>query len=157
MSYPNWKEPSTAVKTVKTKVLVTCGEWNTGLGNTRQFQLPSPHLSAAWTSDRLHWLVLAPWYSFTVCPMLLAGLTHMSLWAPFISPTLLKQQTSGTASSRGGTRHPFPYIYMCIFSFKLQNQDCELELLLTKGHCQDKNSFLFVVVFFLKNNFKIKF
>lgn len=49
------------------------------------------------------------------------------------------------------------YIYMCIFSFKLQNQDCELELLLTKGHCQDKNSFLFVVVFFLKNNFKIKF
>lgn len=41
MSYPNWKEPSTAVKTVKTKVPVICGEWNTGLGNTRQFPLPT--------------------------------------------------------------------------------------------------------------------
>lgn len=63
MSYPNWKEPSTAVKTVKTKVPVICGEWDTGLGNTRQGQLPTYYHSTVWTSGRLRRLVLVPWYS----------------------------------------------------------------------------------------------
>lgn len=68
MSYPNWKELSTAVKTAKTKVPVTCGEWNTGLGNTRQFQLPTIHQSAAWVPDRFYGLVLATWHSFIIYP-----------------------------------------------------------------------------------------
>lgn len=40
--------------------------------------------SAAWTSGRLHRLVLAPWYSFTVCPMLPTGVIHTGMWEAFI-------------------------------------------------------------------------
>ena len=58
------------------------------------------------------------------CPLILIhcvpyapGRAHSygTVGAPFISPTLLKQQKSGAASSRGGTGHTFPYIYVYIF------------------------------------------
>ena len=117
MSYPNWKELSTAVKTAKTKVPVTCGEWNTGLGNTRQFQLPTVHQSAAWVSDRFYGLVLATWHSFLYTPMFLAGLIHMGLWVSFISPILPKQQRVWDSFVQGRNQTSFS---TCVCAKSLQ-------------------------------------
>lgn len=120
MSYPNWKEPSTAVRTVKAKVQVTCGEWSRGLGNARRFQYPSSCQSAAWTSDRLQGCFL-PLILMCSGPCALSGGQPRGLWEPFIiSSTLLKLKTFGTAVCSQGTKHPFPHTYLRI---KIRTQD----------------------------------
>lgn len=85
------------------------------------FSYPLSHQSAVWTSDSSTYqeartskrLVLAPWYSFTTCPMLQAGLSHTGVWAPCIFRTLLKWQKAWDSFIQGRNQ-TFFYICMCV-------------------------------------------
>lgn len=91
---------------------------------------------AAWTSDSLYRLVLAPWYSFTVYPMLPTGLIHTRMQEPFIKgPILIKLRKVWDNFFQERNQTSFS-----IHIFKIQNQVWRLELLLTKGNHRDKNS-----------------
>ena len=116
MSYPNWKELSTAVKTAKTKVPVTCGEWNTGLGNTRQFQLPTIRLQHGLLTGSMGWFLPLDTYS-SYTPMFLAGLIHMRVWVSFISPILPKQQKVWDSFLQGRNQTSFS---TCVCAKSLQ-------------------------------------
>lgn len=130
MSYPNWKEPSTAVKTVKTKVPVICGEWNTGLENTGKFSYPASSQSAAWTSDRLHRLGRVPWHSqCALCSQQGHSYHHVR--------TIQYFPYTANAEKSWGQLLPGekPKVLLHTHTLKFQDQDWELGWLWTEGNC----------------------
>lgn len=110
--------------------------WSVGNETQGNFSYRPSCQSAAWTSDRLHRLVLAPWYSFTVCPMLPTGVIRTGMQEPSSKgPTLLKPRKVWDNFFQEKNQTSFS-----IHVFKIQNHDWRLELLLTEGNHHDKNS-----------------
>lgn len=114
------KELSTAVKTAKTKVPVTCvGNGTQGWETPGNSSYPPPiSLQHGLLTGSMGWFLPLDTYSSYTPYVPAAGLIHMGLWVSFISPILPKQQKVWDSFLQGRNQTSFSTC-VCAKSLKL--------------------------------------
>lgn len=107
------EELSTAVRTAKAEVPVTCGGMEHRAGKHQAISVThTTHQSAAWASDRFHGLVLATWYLLIIYPYV-PGRAH-SYGTVGVFHFLLYCQSSKKSGTASSGKEPNILLHMCM-------------------------------------------